>query len=563
MGLRRASRLTAALAAFALLAAACGSDTSGADDAGAGAAADDGEGEGEGDASSSEEEGGALGNVAVDEEAARCETASDRDRGEYAPNGEVTFATTLGLNSYNPFDDQTPATFAYYSWVYEGLVRQGADGIIEPWLARCWEVNDDGTQVTFTLNEDVTFQDGASFDAEAVKANIDHVMTAGPPAVIPPVAGQMASIVESVEVIDPQTVQFNLLGPGEALLLSGLIRNSGFMVSPESLGTVAENPVGTGPYTFESASADQLEFQLAPNEDYWLPGEVGLEGVTLSAVPDNQARFDAFEAGQYDVSIILTEQADSTSASITRGTSVRIGWVIADWTGQDVPALASKDVRCAIAASVNRDGLQEQAGIPETATKQFATGPDDYAWIDDLESPDFSLERAAELFDQSGEDPFTMSNGHLPGSFWAGQPATLATALAELDITLDNEALDPPTGAEMFTRLAEGRYPIQIIPYNEPNALMSLIARTGESPFNPSGETPEGVLDLIESARGKSFEEGEADVAEAMKIMIEECVFIFNNVLPTFIAYQDGIEGVEATTGIPTHFWPQGVTVTG
>ena len=49
------------------------------------------------------------------------------------------------------------------------------DGKPVPALATKWTTSDDGTTLTFTLRDDVTFTDGTPFDAAAVVRNIEHV----------------------------------------------------------------------------------------------------------------------------------------------------------------------------------------------------------------------------------------------------------------------------------------------------------------------------------------------------------------------------------------------------
>ena len=501
-----------------------------------------------------------LGQMVVAEAANCAEEMAAPERGTFAPSGDFSFAISLGVNSLNPHDDQTPATFTYYSWIYEGLVRQEADGSVVPWLAQCWETSGDGSEVTFYLHEGITFHDGAPFNADAVVANVEFVKTAGPPQVIPPVAGQLG-IVDTVEAIDEHTVKFNLTGPGEILLLSGLIRNSGLMVSPASLGNAAAAPVGTGPYEWARSNPDFTQNDLVANAGYWQPGLVGLETVRLEVAIDQVARLDSFNAGQYDAAVVLLNDLDRMlTGDITTNFTVRIGFVVADWTGEQIPQLANREVRCAMAQALNRQGIQAQLNDPDSVNNQFATGPSDYAYIDDLDVPEFDIEAAKARFAATGEEGFTFTNGHLPSGFWPVLSSAWGTALAELGITMQNEALDPPNGGEMFGRLARGAHPVQIIPFNEPNALMSLVARTGEAGFNPSKVSPDGVVDLVTAARGKNFDAGEADVAAAWKIMLEECIFIINNTLTTVVAYQDGVEGVHHTQGIPIHFWPHGVT---
>lgn len=565
---RKWHQLMAVLLTVALAAAACGS---GDETAGDGPdsdssttstpAVEDAPADTEPTDGVTEEQEDALGTVDVDEEAANCATAVDYTPGEYAPSGNLAYGLQVTVNSLNPHDDQSPATFVYYSWQYEGLVRSTPEGTIAPWLAKCWEASEDGTAITFYLHEGVTFHDGEPFNADAVKANIEFVKTSEPPQVIPPVKGQLG-IVESVDVVDDYTVQFNLAGPGEVLLLSGLARNSGFMVSPAALGSAASSPHGTGPYIVTDTNADATEIDMAAFEDYWRPEDVGMETVQLRAVPDVTARLDAFNSGQFQVATLNPNQRDAANGVVLTAPTVRGGFVVNDWQGERIPQLANKDVRCAMAQALNGQGISTQMGAPDSATRQWALREGDYAYIADLDVAEFDIEAAKAAFAATGEEGFTFRNGHLPVSFFPAISSAWATGLAELGITMENEVLDPPSGGEMFSRLAQNVYPIQVIPWNEPNPLMSLIARTGEAGFNPSQASPEGVVELVASARSKNFEDGEADVAAAWKIMVEECIWIPALVLNTLIGTGENVSGVQHTIGIPAHYWPQGVRVT-
>jgi len=542
-------RLLAVLLAFAMMATACGSDDSdtastAVDDAAetVEAATNDDDAMTEEEAmeeesmeeepDSSEGEVDDVGNVEVDEEAANCASGVELEVGEYNPVGNANVGMGFTLTGgFNPHNNQAPAAFGYYGWIYEGMVRQdAASGEIVPWLAKCFEIADSGDQITFFLHEGVTFHDGSPFNADAVVQNIEFIKTAGPPEVLPPVAGQMASV-DSVIAIDDLTVEFNLNAPAAALVLSGLIRNSGLIVSPASLGNAAANPAGTGPYMMESENADHTDINLVAYDGYWQPQMGGIETVNITGGNSPQVRLDGITSGQFDMATINNNEQDLVPAYSTDIT-VRIGFVVADWQGEQIPALANKDVRCALAGVLNREGIVGQLGqSADSAIKQFAVTSSDYAYIDDLASPDFDIAAAQALLDSTGVDPAEMvwSNGHLPGGFWPVTASAWGGALAEIGITMENEPLDPPGAGEMFARLARFEYPAQIIAYNEPNALMSLIARTGEATFNPSGVSPDGVVELVESAKSKSFEDGEADVAAAWKIMIEECIFIINH----------------------------------
>jgi peptide/nickel transport system substrate-binding protein len=538
----------ALLLALALLGAACGSD----DDT------DDDTAGGDGDEAATE--------AGTDEEpAATGEAGGDGDEAATAPggpSGTLKIANNIVTNTLNPHDDQTPATFSFYAWTFESLVRQNPDATFSPHLAEGWEVSDDGLTITFTLREGVTFHDGTPFDAAAVKASLDYVKTGPPEQVIPPVAGQLANVTE-VEVLGDHELALHLAQPGEVEVIAWLSRNSGLIVSPDALGSAATNPIGTGPYVYnaEESSADLTHLVFDANPEYWQADAVGFERVEIDNIVDNAARKQAFEAGQYDMATLSLQEGDPTRGRVESGPSVIFSFTVVDWQGSAVPQLASRDVRCAMAQALNREGIVSQSKFPAEAVRyQWAGGPGDYAWIDGLDVAGFDIDAAKAAFEATGEQPFTFTNQYLPSTGFETGSVAWAGGLNELGITMDHSPLDPPSGGEMFTAFAQARHAIQVIPINEPHPLMTLQQRaTADGTLNPSGTVPDGVEELVEAAMLKSSEDAEADVAAAWKIMLEECIWIpFYNLYDGYWVADD-IAGVEKVTGMPIVFWPQGV----
>ncbi|HEX6195369.1 MAG TPA: ABC transporter substrate-binding protein [Jiangellaceae bacterium] len=504
--------------------------------------------------------------AADDDDDAGDDAPDDTAEGEYNPVGTLRIGNRIAVNTLNPFDDQTPATFSFYAWTYEGLVRQEPDGSFAPWLAEGWEVSDDGMTITFTLHDGVTFHDGEPFNADAVAANIDFVKTGPADQVIPPVAGQLANI-ESVEVIDELTVALHLVTPSPTPVITWLARNSGFMVSPNALGNAAAEPIGTGPYVYnaDDSSADLTHLVFDANPDYWRPADVGVERVEMDVVNDNPTRRQAFEAGQYD---IVTDNLALGPPAVGRqiiGPATIISFTVIDWQGEVIPELANRDIRCAMAEAMNREGLVAQLGqSPESVRYQYQGDPEAYAYIDDLDVPPFDIESAKANYEAAGGEGFTFRNGYLGNTQFGNASEAWAGGLNELGITMENEPFDPPTGGEMFGAFLEARYPIQTIPINEPSPLLTLAQRgLPDGTLNPSGAVPDGVAELVESALAKSPEDAEDDVAAAWKIMLEECIWIPYFVLEDGWEVQDGITGLERVAGIPLHYWPQGVRMDG
>lgn len=97
--------------------------------------------------------------------------------GEAKPGASGKTSITVGeaveFSSYDPFGIMDGLGFNHYTtMVYETLTKF-EDGEAKPGLAESW--NNDGVTWTFYLKEGVNFTDGAAFDAEAVKTNIEKM----------------------------------------------------------------------------------------------------------------------------------------------------------------------------------------------------------------------------------------------------------------------------------------------------------------------------------------------------------------------------------------------------
>jgi hypothetical protein len=242
---------------------------------------------------------------------------------------------------------------------------------------------------------------------------------------------------------------------------------------------------------------------------------------------------------------------------------VIFSFTVVDWEGKLVPQLASRDVRCAMAQALNREGLVAQANAPDEAVRYQWAGDDrGYAWIEDLSVPSFDIEAARAAFAASGEAGFEFANGYLPGTPFETGSVAWSGGLNELGLTMRNEAFDPPSGGEMFSAFTGARYPVQVIPINEPHPLMTLQQRaTAAGTLNPSHTVPAGVEELVAAASAKSNEDAEADVEAAWRTMLEECIWIPWFTLYDGYWYHDHVSGVDKINGIPIGLWPQGIRV--
>jgi peptide/nickel transport system substrate-binding protein len=192
--------------------------------------------------------------------------------------------------------------------IYEGLLKYNKDSTqVEPCLAESYEISSDGTKYTFHLRKGVKFQDGADFNADAVKKSIDRQLE-------PKVTDDMpyASFVfgskkgkngvKEVKAVDANTIEIDLFSPETPFVKNVAMVMAAPIVSPTALekynNNLNEHPIGTGPYTFVSWDKGQ-NVKLKRNENYW--GEKAkVENVVFRFIKENSARDVALTSGEVD-----------------------------------------------------------------------------------------------------------------------------------------------------------------------------------------------------------------------------------------------------------------------
>ena len=146
--------------------------------------------------------------------------------------------------------------------VFESLTTVAENGEVQPNLAASWEVSEDGLTYTFTLAEGVTFHDGSTLDAEDVVYSFERAM--GEDSVNP--SKDIFEPIESVKAVDSQTVEITLSGK-DAFFLFNMGQGDSAIVASESAETNNANPVGSGPFKFDSwTRGDRLT--LVKNPDH-------------------------------------------------------------------------------------------------------------------------------------------------------------------------------------------------------------------------------------------------------------------------------------------------------
>ncbi|OOB89935.1 ABC transporter substrate-binding protein [Rathayibacter sp. VKM Ac-2630] len=421
-----------------------------------------------------------------------------------AASTDLTLATSFDFQSFDPGELTTGGEAPQY-WmpVYDTLLTSEPDGSLSPGLATSWSYDETNTKLSLELRDDVTFSDGAAFDAEAVKANIEHA-AAGSGA-----DKWRSASISQIDVISPTEVDFTLTQP-DPFLLTNLAFSAGAMGSPDALDNedITLNPVGSGAYVLDTAATTVgSTFVYKKNPDAWNADAWPYEKISLKVIADVTARVNAVKSGQADGAWI--DQATSTGFDESKFTlySDPVDWVgmnIADRDGTTQPALKDVRVRQAIAMAFDREAILDSIdGGAGTVTEQmWSEGTDAYDPALEGTYP-YDPERAEQLLAEAGyPDGFSVEMADF--SFRAKYQPIVQKYLSAIGITVSYIPINP---ANLFEEFANPRFSLQIASVgggaDSWDGLTTVLPDGFFNPFHTTTPEFEGIVEQIRSTSGE------------------------------------------------------------
>ncbi len=296
--------------------------------------------------------------------------------------GTLRFGLDFDVDTLDPARSGSYIERAVNASLCDQLMDVDASLAIVPALATAWEWSPDHLALTLHLRDGVQFQDGAPFDADAVRANLERYRTADDSlrkSELKPVLGE--------DVIDPHTLRIRLSQP-YAPLPALLANRSGTMLSPRILGKssdeIGAHPVCAGPFSFvERTAQDHITLQRFPG--YWNAAAVTIDQIVFRIMPDANVRLVNLQAGQLDIANRLAATdvpAVQHGAGLHVATAPSIGFEMLSFNlhhgprsqtpfGQDVR------IRQAFAKALDWDGINQAVFdgrfVPDNQTEPLAS----------------------------------------------------------------------------------------------------------------------------------------------------------------------------------------------
>jgi peptide/nickel transport system substrate-binding protein len=219
--------------------------------------------------------------------------------------GEISTIFFRARTSWDPHRATSPIqTQDHWGLVGNSLIVPDPETMLATGdLIKEWEWFGD-TTLLGRLDEAAKWQNvkpvmGRKFTAKDAAFNIDRIATrAWSPRQF------LFSTLDSVDVVDDNTVQFNLNQP-DANFLDSLASLYNAMVAPEVAAGLGDDLnstgalIGTGPFISESHE-DGVGGRYVKNPDYWREGKPYLDAVEYQLVKDDSVQFAMFKAGKID-----------------------------------------------------------------------------------------------------------------------------------------------------------------------------------------------------------------------------------------------------------------------
>jgi peptide/nickel transport system substrate-binding protein len=423
---RKLARLVATPLIAAVIVAACGG---GSDDKSAETTAAP-----EGSSVETTEGGGAVETLPPD---AVVETIAPEPEDETpVPGGTLRYGLEADVDGLNPTTSALSAPGLMMSnAVFDSLAAIDEAGNAVPYLAESFTPSEDFKSWTVKLRPGIKFHDGTDLTTEAVVKSFE-TQRADP--LVGLAVKPFFPETGATEIIDDLTVVFNLADPN-AYFPATVTGQLGYVPSPTWLDaaladpTLNQQPVGTGPFKFESRSEDSIT-RFVRNDDWW-NGEVYLDAIEFVPVTDADTRLELLLNGELEA-LQTTNQA--SLADLRDEGSLQN---LFDDTGEESFVMINSasppfdDIRArqALTYATPRQNYIDLIGLGESraADQRFTPESPNYNpdVVQEADQPEKAVELAAEV---CAEKPELCTDGKINMEFQFSGPDVTQTRISEI-----------------------------------------------------------------------------------------------------------------------------------
>ena len=284
----------------------------------------------------------------------------------YKKRENIIVASAGKIESLDPAQANTLRSLQILSALGDTLYKTDKEGNLSPNLAKeLPKVSKNGLLIDIPLRKNISFHDGSSFNAKAMKFSLNRFMKIGTLNYL------LKEKIEDIKVKDEFLLRIKLKEPSSSIkiLLTSVNLTP---VSPNSYSNYKDkfynkNFIGTGPYFLESFSSNQQI--IKPFNNYWgnKPLNRGIDFINYS---NSSTLFGAIRTKEVDVLIsnsiddmqrvALNKMVKNKQLNSGEGDPIEIGFIT--FKSNKLP-LENKKIREALSYTVDRELISQQVSF--------------------------------------------------------------------------------------------------------------------------------------------------------------------------------------------------------
>jgi len=398
-----------------------------------------------------------------DEPTAEADAQSETDTSGPKRGGTLNVVFTDWPKNLHPQIDSGTEGVYVQANIYDSLVNIDVDGNIVPGLAVDLPERPDELTYIFQLREGVKFHNGTDFDADDVLWTFDRLLGK--------IEGQQStqapryqSAIESVEALDPYTVQITLIKPWDDFIHLMAADKYMDILSQEAFEELGEEyglqgAIGTGPFVFDEWVRGS-HIRLVRNDDYW--GEPAyLDEIVYRAIPEETTRSISVRTGETDLLLHPSFKDVEEFSSDPQFTVVTCdsGTVIPFFLNTSQPPFDEKSVRQAIFYGIDRQAIVDAVYHGFVSKGQGIFPPWHWAHDPQADVYPYDPEMAKQLLAEAGyteENPLEFTITSTNATEYVDMSTLIQAQLADIGVNVTVDSMDAAAWTAK-TWPAEGR----------------------------------------------------------------------------------------------------------
>lgn len=326
------------------------------------------------------------------------------------PKKGGTLVASLGQSPrhLNPAVQSGIVTGAPGAQLFAAPLRYDEDWTPQPYLAKSWNVSDDGLSVTLNLVENATFHDGKPITSGDVAFSVDIIKANHP-------FKTMFAPVTSVETPDKHTAILKLSQPHPALMLA--MSSQLMPIIPKHVYGDGQDPkthpqnsndvVGSGPFKLVEFKPGEHVI-LERFDNFFIEGRPYLDKIVMRVMKDPAARAIALENGELHLSTFESLARNINRLKKVDGlTTTPDGYAAIgplDWLAFNTATGKTADVRVrqAIAYAIDKTFILKAILLGTAADARTGIHPGSPLYESDVASYDLDIDKANKILDDAG-----------------------------------------------------------------------------------------------------------------------------------------------------------------